>query len=183
MLSVNYGNFLRKSESEKARYEFNRPVLSFGVTCVTLFCVGIAASSASLYAFSLFSSPVPSFSQDTFQSAQALNTNLSKSIAAMKNARPDGIQTVDVISKIIEMKPSDVMIDSMKIAPGHYTIKGFTSAQESANVFASALDFGKEFQSAVTSMTQEKGTNVFTIDVTMKTKPQAKAPAKPKGGK
>lgn len=179
MLSVNYGNFLKKSETEKARYEFNRPIIGFVATTIAVFCFTGAVVTGALCAYAYLSDPTPTFSQDMFNRAQTLNNNLSKGIATMKNARPDGINTMAVVSKITENKPSDVLIEDMKIIPGHYTVKGFANAQESADKFASDLDFGKDFQCAVTSSSFDKGVYSFTIEAISKVKAPAKAPAQP----
>lgn len=177
MLSVNYGNFLKRSETEKARYEFNRPIISFVANTITIFCFTGAVVTGALCAYAYFSNPVPTFSQDMYNRAQSLNNNLSKGIATMKNARPDGINTMDVLSKITENKPGNVSIENIKIIPGHYTVKGFANDQESADKFASGLDFGKGFQCAVTSSSFDKGVYTFTIEAISKVKAPARAPA------
>lgn len=179
MLSVNYGNFLRKSETEKARYEFNCPIISFVVSTLTIFCFTGAVVTGALCAYAYLSDPAPTFSQDMFNRAQTLNTNLSKGIATMKQARPDEINTIAVIAKISESKPGDVMIENIKIIPGHYTVKGFANSQESADTFASSMDFGKGFQCVVTQSSFDKGVYSFTIDAVSKVKAPAKAPASP----
>lgn len=179
MLSVNYGNFLRKSETEKARYEFNRPIISFVVSTLTIFCFTGAVVTGALCAYAYLSDPAPTFSQDMFNRAQTLNTNLSKGIATMKQARPDEINTIAVIAKISESKPGDVMIENIKIIPGHYTVKGFANSQESADTFASSMDFGKGFQCVVTQSSFDKDVYFFTIDAVSKVKAPAKAPASP----
>lgn len=175
MLSVNYGNFLKKSETAKANYEFNRPIISYIANSICIFCVTGAIVCGALYGYASLSKPNPTFSQDTFNSAQALNNNLSKGIATMKNARPDGINAMAVISKISENKPENVMIETIKVTPGHYTIKGTASLQETVNSYASSLDFGKGFQTAVTNVAFEKNTYAFTIESTYKTKAAPKA--------
>lgn len=182
MLSVNYGNFLTRSESQKANYEFNRPVITLAASSICAFCLTGAVLSAALLAHTYFFSPEPSFSQETFTQAQSLNNNLSRGIAVMKQARPDGIEIVAIISKITERKPSGVFIEDIKVAPGHYTIKGFTKDQELANEFASTLDFGKDFQCAITSVSFEKSAYSFTIEATAKTKATMKATTQAKGG-
>lgn len=177
MLSVNYGNFLRRADTEKAKYEYNRPIISFVATAICVFCFTGALVSGAALGYAYMTKPVPTFSTDIFNRAQTLNTNLSRGVAQMKQSRPEGINTVNVIYKITDSKPADVSITNLKLAPGHYTIKGFAATQESANNFASSLDFGKTMQSAITSLSSDKGTNEFTIEVTAKPKAQPKAPA------
>lgn len=180
MLSINYGNFLRRNETEKARYEFNRPVIALAVNTFCVFCVTGACVMGALFAYSSLVKPTPTFSQDTFTKAQTLNNNLSKGIAVMKQARPENINTVSIISQITSHKPSDVAIKDIKITPGHYTIKGLTYSQESANTYASSLEFGKDFQTAVTSVSFDKGIYTFTIEANTMKKASTKttAPAK-----
>lgn len=181
MLSVNYGNFLTKSEAQKASYEFNRPIINLVASTICTFCVTGAALTAALCAYAYLLGPEPSFSSDDFAKAQSLNNNLSKGIAVMKQARPNGINVMSVVSQITEHKPSDVSIENIKVVPGHYAIKGFAKDQELANEFASALDFGKDFQCAVTSISFEKGVYAFTVEASAKAKATPKA-SQNKGG-
>lgn len=187
MLLVNYGNFLRKSETEQASYEFNRPIISFIANTVCAFCLTGAVVSGAALGYAYMSKPSPTFSQDIFSRAQTLNTNLSRGVAQMKQARPDDINTVNVVCELTEKKPAEVVITNLKVVPAHYTVKGFSQSQEAVNSYAAALDFGKGMQSAVTNISSDKGTNEFTIEVTAKVKatpkPAANAQAPKEVGK
>ena len=84
MLSVNYGNFLRKSETAKAVYEFKRPVYQFIANTVCVFCLAGAVTSGLALAYAHMATPKPVYSQELYGKAQSLNNNLSRGAALMK---------------------------------------------------------------------------------------------------
>ena len=59
MLSVNYGNFLRKSETAKAAYEFKRPVYQFIANTVCVFCLAGAVTSGLALAYAYMNNLSP----------------------------------------------------------------------------------------------------------------------------
>ena len=91
MLSVNYGNFLRKSETAKAVYEFKRPVYQFIANTVCVFCLAGAVTSGLALAYAYMATPKPVYSQELYGKAQSLNNNLSRGAALMKQGRPRGV--------------------------------------------------------------------------------------------
>ena len=181
MLSVNYGNFLRKSDTAKAGYEFRRPVYQLIANTICVFCLAGAAASGLAFAYASMSVPKPLYSADLYTQAQTLNTNLSKGIAIMKQGRPRGVNAYDVLSKFTNAKPADVVLTDITITPEQYTVKGFTPNQESVNSYVSALDFGKGKETGIASISNNKGNNEFSITVKVneqKASTQTPAPQK-----
>ena len=177
MLQVNYGNFLRKSETEKAAFDFRKPVYRFFANTICIFCVAGAVASGLAYAYAYMTVPEPAYSSDLYNRAQALNNNLSKGAAIMKQARPQGINVESAVNKFADARPSDVVLTSVSIRPELYTVKGFTPKQESVNAYAAALDFGKDKEVSIASVSNDKGTNEFTINVKPKAKKEPAAAA------
>lgn len=175
MLSVNYGNFLRRNETDKAAYDFRKPVYQFVANTVCAFCLAGTVASGIAYAYSCISVPEPAYSAEIYSKAQALNNNLTKGAAAMKQGRPQNINVASAVNKFADARPSDVVLTGLSIRPELYVVKGIASKQESINAYVSALDFGKDKEISIASVSNnaEKGVNEFTINV--KAKPQKQA--------
>lgn len=181
MLSVNYGNFLRKNETAKAAYEFKRPVYQFIANTVCVFCLAGAVTSGLALAYAYMSVPKPAYSEELYGKAQSLNNNLSRGAALMKQGRPRDVNAYEVINKFANARPADVVLTDMVIAPEQYTVKGFTPQQDSVNAYVSALDFGKGKKASVASISNNKGTNEFTIVVRVDEPKAAKPSGEQKG--
>lgn len=182
MLSVNYGNFLRKSETAKAVYEFKRPVYQFIANTVCVFCLAGAVTSGLALSYAYMATPKPVYSQELYGKAQSLNNNLSRGAALMKQGRPRGVNAYEIINKFANARPADVTLTDIVISPEQYTVKGFTPNQDSVNAYISALDFGKGKKAGVASISNNKGMNEFTIIVHVdEQKAAAKSSPQPKG--
>lgn len=178
MLQVNYGNFLRKNETDKAAYDYRKPVYKFIANTICVFCVAGAVASSLAYAYAFMTVPEPAYSSELYNKAQVLNNNLSKGAATMKQARPQGINVENAINKFSDARPSDVVLTSVSVRPELYTVKGFTPKQESVNAYVTALDFGKDKEVSIASVSSnDKGISEFTINVKPKPKKELAAGA------
>lgn len=100
----------------------------------------------------------------------------------MKQGRPRGVNAYEIINKFANARPADVTLTDIVISPEQYTVKGFTPNQDSVNAYISALDFGKGKKAGVASISNNKGTNEFTIIVHVdEQKAAAKSSPKSKG--
>lgn len=173
ILSVNYGNFLRKNEQRRSEYEFNRPIISFVASCVVVASLTALIISGAALAAAYAQEPTKNFDTEYFMKAQKLNTDLSKGIALMKEARPKEIHVDKVLHAFVTVKPSTVYLNEIAIQPGKYTVKGSAVSQDAVSGYASNLNFGKNLEVVITSVTSDASDAVkstFTIEVREKVK-------------
>ena len=93
-LPVNYGNFLLKKDSDKARFQHNKPIISLCVSAVMVFAVTGAALNGLALAYAHMTAPNQNYDINYFNKAQKLSTDVSKSLALYKDARPDDINAI-----------------------------------------------------------------------------------------
>lgn len=149
-----------------------------GVFCAfsltALFISG--AALATVYA----TVPKQNFDAAYFTKAQQLNSNLSKGIAVMKEARPKEIDTGKVLQTFATAKPADIFLTEITVQPEKYVIKGTAPSQDAVSQYSAKLDFGRMRNVVITSVTAENNLSSFTIEVKEKAAVKAKAA---KGGK
>lgn len=178
-LPVNYGNFLLKKDSDKARFQHNKPIISLCVSAVMVFAVTGAALNGLALAYAHMTAPNQNYDINYFNKAQKLSTDVSKSLALYKDARPDDINAIKTV-QVFSAKPAGVDIENIKIDSKKYIVTGSTTDMKLANEYLSKMNFGKEREAAISNITTKEDKSIFTITVTEKAK-QPKAKQK-KGG-
>lgn len=179
-LPVNYGNFLLKKESDNARFRYNKPLISLAVSAVMVFAVTGALLSGLALAYTHMTTPKQNYDINYFNKAQKLSTDVSKSLAQFKDARPDGINAVKTVQVFNAAKPEGIDIENIKIDSKKYIVTGATDDMNLANDYLEKLDFGREREAVISNIITKEDKSNFTITVSEKVK-QQNAKAK-KGG-
>lgn len=184
MLSVKLGNFLTQKQVAKAKYEYNKPVISLVAFSFLTFSLTALVISGLALSHTYFNKPIQTFDKTYFEQAQKLNTELNRNIAITKEARPQNIDICNIVQNITQDVPSDISIKEISVTPQNYSIKGETQTIEAANKYVSSLDFGKQKATALDSISNNnKESKDFVISVKSKAKVAPKAQATAQGGK
>lgn len=176
-LQVNYGNFLRKKESNAVKFNHNKPLISLAVSACMVFAITGSTLSGLALAYTYMAKPQQNYDINYFNKAQKLSMDVTKALGQLKDARPENINTIATIQTFTSAKPEGVDIDSFKITEKKYTVTATTKDMKLANTFLGKLNFvGRE--AAIGNIVTKDGDITFTIDVTEKAKAKAQ-----KGGK
>lgn len=169
MLPIRLGSFLTNEEVKKTKYEYNKPLIK--LCCMAIFTL-TAASSAVMGAavlYAKYNTPTPIVAEREYAAAQKQVTNITKSLAVIRDARPNNLDALDVVSKISSAAASSkITIIDIDITANKYVIKGVTQNIKDANEFSSALDFDKSYTKSLSNISNNSGEmNMdFTVTIT-----------------
>ena len=121
-LQVNYGNFLRKKESNAVKFNHNKPLISLAVSACMVFAITGSTLSGLALAYTYMAKPQQNYDINYFNKAQKLSMDVTKALGQLKDARPENINTIATIQTFTSAKPEGVDIDSFKITEKKYTV-------------------------------------------------------------
>lgn len=168
MLPIRLGSFLTNEEVQKTKYEYNKPVIKL---CCTALLVLTSASSivmggAVLYA--KYNTPKPIISEEEYSVAYKQVNNITKSLAVIRDVRPNNLDTLDVISKINNAATlSEITITDIDISANKFVIKGLTRNIKDANKFSSVLDFDDSYTKSLSNISNNGGKSLMNMDFTV----------------
>lgn len=168
-LQVKYGSFLRKSELETARYEYNKPLIRKNAICCLAFAAGFALTLLGATMYAKMMAPVKPYDTTYFTKAQILSTDISKGMSKLREARPMDVDVCKVIQEFTN-KPNDVDLVTISITPQKYTVKGVSRNVNAPNDYLNMLDFGNKHKAISDIRTGDTGETDFTITVTTEKK-------------
>lgn len=138
--SQNLGNFLTPEETNKAEYDYNKPVIKMTFIAVLLFVLtGIACEFLSIgYAWYSFR-PVQ-YDSEAFAAGQKIQNELQKRADLIKESRPSGINVIAVMAAVMDAKPKDITLTSIDISESRSTFTGQAQSLDIVNQFCNSID-------------------------------------------
>lgn len=165
MLQITYGNFLRRSEQKKARYEYNRPLGLLVSECILIIALSSFLVGALTLGFLYLNKPVRSHDVATYETALRETNNLAKSIAVYKEARPNGIDVCSIIETFVKERNDDIDFRKLSITPKKYILTAWTRNMGAANDFTKQLAFGDGKTTQISTVKVVDDTTEFLVTV------------------
>ena len=169
MLPIGYGNFLRKNEQGRGRYELIKPRLNILANCALAFGLFGVLTVGSAYAYEYYmDAPGAGYSDARFRQCQALNKKLMKAVAEAKQLKPYSI--TDEMTKVIMAKAlhPDVALTGLDIRDGNFTVTGQVESLSSGDEFAADLGAKSTKNVSISKVSQKNGYIEFTMNIKAK---------------
>ena len=163
LLPVEYGSFFTRLEKADARYKFNKPRLRLYVLALFVFSASILGSVILANFYLDFIKPAKNFNNEQFTKTKAVADSVQKSIALIREARPEEIEVCSIIQKLLD-KPSGISLLSIDIQPEHYVVKGVATDMSLPHEYLSRLEFPR-MEKAISDIKSDEVAVSFTITV------------------
>lgn len=180
MLPINLGSFLTKEKINETKYNYNKPLIK--LCCIALLVLTSAncavMGAAVLYA--KYNVPKPIISASEYSAAQKQAMNVTKSLAVIRDVRPNNLDICDVVSKISSAAASSkISVTEIEANANKFVIKGVTKNIKDANAFSEALDFDKTYTKSISNISNNSSDSLKNMDFTVTITPAKEK----KGGK
>ena len=175
VLLVEYGSFFTRLEKADARYKFNKSKLRLGVLALFVFSASILGSVMLANCYVDFIKPAKNFNNEQFTKTKAVGDSVQKSIALIREARPEEIEVCSIIQELLDM-PTGISLLSIDIQPEHYVVKGMATDMSLPHEYLRRLEFPR-MEKAISDIKSDDVVVSFTITV------DAVKKAREKGGK
>ena len=144
MQSLDYGSFLTKEKKNQAAYEYSKPFFKLGFLAFFGFSLGCLVTMSACFAYAYYTKPAPIVSGAEYQKTHKLSLDINKAIAVVKNARPKGIDAVEVVGVFSDAAASlkdKVSLVDISVSPDTYYVKGSAVDIKSCDAYLKALAF------------------------------------------
>lgn len=144
MLSESCGSFLSARQKGESLYQYNKPLIRLACAGFLAFSLAALATVGGALFFSVYSAPRPIVPAASYSKANAASSRVTKSLAVIREARPQGIDVCNVIavvSEAVAASKENVSVKDLLVKPQAYTVKGVGKDVLAVNDFLKALDF------------------------------------------
>lgn len=168
MLPINLGSFLTKEKIKETKYNFNKPLIKLSCIALLVLSTASCAVMGAAVAYAKYNIPKPIVSEVEYSAAQKQAVNITKSLAVIREVRPNNLDALDVVSKISSAAAiSNITITEIDVDANKFVIKGITKNINEANAFSSALDFDKTYTKSLSNISNNSGDSLRNMDFTV----------------
>lgn len=144
MLLPNCGSFLTAKEKSESSYNYNKPLIRLCCVGFLVFSLTSLATMGVAAFYATYTAPHSVVSAVSYSKAHAASSRVTKSLSALREARPSDIDVCRVVNLVSDSTVrfnGNISIKDISVKPQNYTIKGIGKDIPAVNDYLKSLDF------------------------------------------